>query len=192
MIKTNQNNNKINLLKGGNNMKNLKVLGFMAFMTLALVGCQPAGNSEHEEQLEQQVAQLEQEVTSLEKEKEDLAAAVEKAESSASSEKVEKKEKSEDTLDSLKDAVAKAVKEADKAEPSGSREENQTRFFEAKGKLQEVENRLDRFEDGVESQYRQGKIDYEKARNAEIEIERLEDKLDNSEDKLELRFGYDD
>ena len=152
-------------------MKNLKVLGFMALMTLALVGCQPAGNSEHEEQLEQQVAQLEQEVTSLEKEKEDLAAAVEKAKSSASSEKVEKKEKSEDTLDSLKDAVAKAVKEADKSEPSGSREENQTRFFEAKGKLQEVENRLDRFEDGVESQYRQGKIDYEKARNAEIEIE---------------------
>ena len=183
MIKTNQNNNKINQIKGGNHMKNLKVLGFMALMTLALVGCQPAGNSEHEEQLEQQVAQLEQEVTSLEKEKEDLAAAVEKA---------EKKKKSEDTLDSLKDAVAKAVKEADKAEPSGSREENQTRFFEVKGKLQEVENRLDRFEDGVESQYRQGKIDYEKARNAEIEIERLEDKLDNSEDKLELRFGYDD
>ena len=68
----------------------------------------------------------------------------------------------------------------------------QISFFKAKGKLQEVENRLDLFEDDVESQYRQGKLDYEKARNSEIEIEKLEDQLDNAEDKLELRFGYDD
>ena len=173
-------------------MKNLIVLGLMALMTFTLAGCQPEGNSEHEAQLEQQVEQLEQKVTSLEKEKEELAVKAENAEPSGSSEKAEKNEKSEDTLDSLKEAVSTAVKEADKAEASGSREDNQNRFFDAKGKLQEVENRLDRFEDSIESQYRQGKIDYEKARNAEIEIERLEDQLDNAEDKLEFRFGYDD
>ena len=173
-------------------MKKLKVLGIMALMTFALVGCQPESSSDREEMLEEQVEQLEQQVTSLEQEKEEAAAEAEKAEPAAEAEKAEKAEKSEDTLDSLKDAVAKAVKEAENTKTSNSREENQNRFFEAKGKLQEVENRLDRFEDGVESQYRQGKLDYEKARNAEIEIERLEDQLDNAEDKLELRFGYDD
>ena len=167
-------------------MKKLTLLGLMALMTFTLAGCQPENTSDREEMLEEQVAQLEQQVTSLEKEKEDAAAQADKAEPS------EKAPKSDDTLDSLADAVNKAVAEAEKAEPSSSREENQTRFFEAKGKLQEVEARLDYFEDDVESQYRQGKLDYEKARSAEREIERLEDQLDNAEDKLELRFGYDD
>ena len=65
-------------------------------------------------------------------------------------------------------------------------------FFKEKGELQDVENRLERYEDKIEDEYRQGKLDYEKAREAEREIERLEDKLDDAEDRLENVFGYDD
>ena len=164
-------------------MKKLKVLGLMALMTFALPGCQPEGNSEREEQLEQQVAKLEQQIANLEKGNDGSTSEAENFESVLSN---------EDTLDSLKDAVAKAVNDADNTAASNSRENNQTLFFEAKGALQEVEHRLDLFEDKVESQYRQGNLDYEKAYSAELELERLEDQLDYAEDSLEFRFGYDD
>ena len=169
-------------------MKKLKVLGLMALMTFVLAGCQQ-NSSDREEVLEEQIAQLEQQVTSLEKEKEEASS---QAENVSNSGEAENKPLSDDSLKTLEDAVMKVVAEADKSNPSGSREENQTRFFEMKGKLQEIEDRLDRFEDNIESQYRQGKIDYEKARKAEIELERLEDQLDKAEDSLENRFGYDD
>lgn len=156
-------------------MKKMKILGIMAVTALTLAGCQ--NTSDREAALEDQVAQLEQQVTSLEKENEELPS---------------DNNISDDNIDTLTKDVDEAVKKANNTSPSGSKEENQKNFFKVKGELQDVENRLERYEDKIEDEYRQGNLTYEKARDAEREIERLEDKLDDAEDKLENVFGYDD
>lgn len=173
-------------------MKKMKMLGVIGLMALTLTGCQ--NTSDREAALEDQVSQLEQQVTSLEKENKELSVTV--SDSSDTSENTGSENISEnvsdDDIDSLTKAVNEVVKKANDASPSGSNDANQKKFFELKGELQEVENRLERYEDKVEDDYRQGNLSYEKARDAEIAIERLEDKLDNAEDRLENVFGYDD
>ena len=156
-------------------MKKMKMLGIMAITALALTGCQ--NTSDREAALEDQVAQLEQQVTSLEKENEELPS---------------DNNISDDNIDTLTKDVDEVVKKANNTSPSGSNDENQKNFFKVKGELQDVENRLERYEDKIEDDYHQGNLDYEKARDAEREIERLEDKLDDAEDRLENVFGYDD
>ena len=169
-------------------MMKMKLLGIVGLMTLALAGCQ--NPSDREAALEDQVAQLEQQVTSLEKENSELNETTETvdnikpADSSNSA--------AEDDMDSLTKAVNEAVKKANNTSPSGSNDENQKKFFEVKGELQDVDNRLERYEEKIESEFHQGNLTYEKARDAEREIERLEEKLDDAEDRLENVFGYDD
>lgn len=179
-------------------MKKMKMLGIMAITALALTGCQ--NTSDREAALEDQVAQLEQQVTSLEKENEELSGASEGLADAATSNSSDNSSGtdqsdnniSDDNIDTLTKDVDEAVKKANNTSPSGSKDENQKNFFKVKGELQDVENRLERYEDKIEDEYRQGKLDYEKAREAEREIERLEDKLDDAEDRLENVFGYDD
>jgi len=175
-------------------MKKMKILGIMAVTALTLAGCQ--NTSDREAALEDQVAQLEQQVTSLEKENEELSGASEglsdAAASTSSDNNSDGKNLSDDNIDTLTKDVDEAVKKANNTSPSGSKDENQKNFFKVKGELQDVENRLERYEDKIEDDYHQGNLDYEKARDAEREIERLEDKLDDAEDRLENVFGYDD
>lgn len=173
-------------------MKKFKILGIAALTALTLAGCQ--NTSDREAALEDQVAQLEQQVTSLEKEKQELTATPSSSDSeqSASSENVSSENTENDNLDSLTKAVDEAVKKANNTSANGTKEENQKKFFESKGVLQDVENRLERYEDFVEREYRQGNLSYDKARDTEIKIERLEELLDNAEDSLENKFGYDD
>jgi len=164
-------------------MKKLRLLGIAGFMTLALAGCQ--NTSDREAALEDQIAQLEQQITSLENEKESTSV------SSGETASVENNSK-DDTLETLTKAVNDAVKKAEDAKANGSNEENQKTFFKIKGELQDVENRLESYEDKIEDDFRQGNLSYEKARDEEIKVERLEDKLDDAEDRLENLFGYDD
>ena len=125
-------------------MKKMKMLGIMAITALALTGCQ--NTSDREAALEDQVAQLEQQVTSLEKENEELPS---------------DNNISDDNIDTLTKDVDEAVKKANNTSPSGSKEENQKNFFKVKGELQDVENRLERYEDKIEDEYRQGKFLHE-------------------------------
>ena len=96
------------------------------------------------------------------------------------------------TLDTLETAVNDAVKEAEAAKPSGSAGEKREQFFNLKHELENVENRLDYYDDDIEMQYRQGELSLEDYRSQEHSLELLEDQLDRAEDTLEYTFGMDD
>ena len=161
-------------------MKRIKLLGMTSLLALTLMGCQ--SSSDREAALEDQVEQLEQQVTSLEKEKSEPN----------TSDTSNSHNFSDDDLDSLSKAINDIIQKVESTKTNGSAAENQKTFFEVQGELQNVENRLEHYDDDIESQLHSDILSYDEARKAEFEIEKLEDKLDNAEDKLEYMFGYDD
>ena len=99
---------------------------------------------------------------------------------------------SNENIENLKDEVGKWVQSVDSVAPSAEPEKRQTEFLDLKQQGNQLEKRLDLYEDFLESEYRQGNISYEEFRRMEREIDGLEEQLDNGEDKLELSFGLDD
>ncbi len=94
-------------------------------------------------------------------------------------------------IDTLTKKVAEAVAAADKAEPSGTTEADRTRFMEHKTVLDALDREIDAYEDALEAQYRNGALDFEDFRRKDAEAGKLEDQLDDAEDRLESRFGID-
>ena len=169
-------------------MKKMKMLGILTLTALVLSGCQAP--SDREAALEDQVEQLEQQVTSLEQQQTEevvLEAELENEEVAPSS---SSSDFSEDNLDSLTTAVDDLVEKADKLVSGGA--SNQQDFFNLQGEFQEIENRLDYYEEQIEHELRQGNLSHDEARKIEFDLEKLEDKLDNAEERLEYAFGYDD
>lgn len=159
----------------------LKLLTFMTILLSAIVfaGCED-DDDRYEEELNRKVDQLEKEVESL-REKDD---AKEKPSISESS--------NNDTIDSLTNAVNEVTEKADSVVPADNTDEKRTQFFELKDELNTVDHRLDAFDDYIEELYKNGEISYDDYISKERMLEELEDKLDASEDKLELNFGIDD
>ncbi|HIV69232.1 MAG TPA: hypothetical protein IAA32_10275 [Candidatus Butyricicoccus stercorigallinarum] len=98
----------------------------------------------------------------------------------------------QDELSTLSQKVTDAVAAADAATPSGSRDADRTLFMEHKMALDSLDRELDAYEDALEAQYRSGQLSFDAFRTEDIEVERLEDNLDDAEDRLEDRFGMDD
>lgn len=156
-------------------MKKIRLTALVMIFVFAftLMGC-AAGNDAEKEELEAKVEQLEQQVTDLQR------SSGQEASSTG------------DTLDTLETAVNDAVKEAEAAKPSGSASEKREQFFNLKHELENVENRLDYYDDDIEMQYRQGELSLEDYRSQEHSLELLEHQLDMAEDTLEYTFGMDD
>lgn len=95
-------------------------------------------------------------------------------------------------IDTLTQKINDAVAAADAAQPSGTRDDDIDLFMEHKYALEALDRELDTFEDDLERQYRNNEINYEDFRTRDAEIERLEDSLDDAEDRLEDRFRMDD
>lgn len=98
----------------------------------------------------------------------------------------------QDELSTLSQKVTDTVAAADAATPSGSRDADRTLFMEHKMALDSLDRELDAYEDALEAQYRSGQLSFDAFRTEDIEVERLEDNLDDAEDRLEDRFGMDD
>lgn len=96
------------------------------------------------------------------------------------------------SIDSLTKEVDKIVKKVDVATPSKDTDKKRTEFFLLKDEVNVVENRIDEYDDYLESQYKKGDITYEDYRKKEKELDALEEHLDEAEDKLERTFGMDD
>lgn len=175
--------------KRGYYMKNLKLLPLIALLTLAISGCTAPvdeASADREKELENRIAELEQEITSLEKEN------VSTNSVTANDDTGQVASSEVETLDSLEKAVTDAVSKVDSATPSGTAQENQTKFFDLKNELDALDNKLDSHDDYLEAQYRQNLISYEEYRSQEKKLEKLEDTLENAEDRLERTFGIDD
>lgn len=65
-------------------------------------------------------------------------------------------------------------------------------FFTLKKELSQLERDLDVHEDEMEDQYRSGALSRDAYREQERTLEALDDRLDETEDRLELKFGIID
>lgn len=165
-----------------------KTLLLIAILTFSLIGCAAPVDeaaADREKELKEQIAQLEQEVKSLENQaKEDTANTSEATQ--------EKADNSNVSVESLTSEVDEAIKKAESAKPSGTQKENQTTFFDLKSELDALDHKIDKYDDYLESQYRQNLLSYEEYRSQERKLENLEDRLDDAEDYLERTFKIDD
>ena len=69
---------------------------------------------------------------------------------------------------------------------------NNDAFFALDSEFNQLETELDTYENQKEAEYRNGSLSWEQYRTLELQLEQIEDRLDNAQDSLELRFGVDD
>ncbi|MDO4286470.1 MAG: hypothetical protein Q4C40_01945 [Eubacteriales bacterium] len=183
--------------------KYLMMLLSITVLTVLLTGC---GNSSREQELEKQINQLEQQIADMQQTTDDgkntgsentTADSSTTADDAATNANTDTSaDTSADTqpsdMNTLSSKVTEAVSNADATKPTGTANENQTLFFEQKSALDALDRELDIFEDNLEAQYRQGTLNYTDFRKQDRELEKLEDMLDDAEDRLENRFGMDD
>ena len=183
-------------------MKKRMIL-FLSVSLLAalLTGC---GTTSREQELKEQVAQLEQQIADMQDGTGDASASTTENTAtdnsnavntpSAGSASAPQANASADTtdFDTLSQKIADAVAAADAAQPSGTAEENHSLFFTHKTTLDALDRELNAYEDNLETQYQNGTLNYTNFRQQDREVEKLEDDLDNAEDRLENRFGIDD
>ncbi|MCI8409000.1 MAG: hypothetical protein HFJ09_06980 [Lachnospiraceae bacterium] len=97
-----------------------------------------------------------------------------------------------DTVESLSKEVDKITAKVDSATIPKDQNEKRTNFYALKDELDLVEDRIDAYDDYIESQQKQGNLSYDDYKNQERQLDDLEDRLDASEDKLERNFGIYD
>lgn len=172
-----------------------------AVMTIVMLAGCGTGDNTREAELEKKVQQLEQQVTSLEQ-----GNTVGIASASAGDNEIAAKGDNDTasqgdnggtasgdvTIESLTEQVDTAVAAADGATPAGTDEEKIQQYFEIKSELDKADRVLDDYDNTLEDQYRSGTLSRDDYRTLERQLEALEDKLDNAEDKLEVVFGIDD
>ena len=169
-------------------MKRIKLLGIAVALTCTflLAGC--ADRDDDMDELEKKVDQLEQDVDNLKNKDSSTGSGT----TSTDSQNTQTTDPSAETLEDLSAAVDEVTAKADEATVPESSEERNSQFLELKDALNTVDARLDAYDDYLESQYKQGSMSYSDYRNASKDLDPLEDKLDQAEDKLELTFGIDD
>lgn len=177
------------------NKLKLFVLPLAVLSVFTLTGCGNQDNTSYNK-LEERVEQLEQEVASLKKASTDNSKnnvdTADSADNTADTAADTSKNATTDTIESLTKAVDEVTAKTDSATPSGNTDEKTTQFFNLKDELDLIDQRLDSYEDYIESQYKQSNLSYDDYRNEERALKELEDKLDASEDKLERTFGIYD
>ena len=97
-----------------------------------------------------------------------------------------------DTVDKLTELVEEFVARAEASKPEGTEHEQMNQFLDLKREGNDIEERLDLYEDKLEQKYRNGEISREEYRAEERKIEALEDRLDGAEDTLEAAYGIKD
>lgn len=186
-------------------MKKFKFLLLLLVVLLsvsALSGCKNRNDS-REAELEEKIEQLENKIAKME---ENATASTGDSSSDAGSKEQSTTvmttapnvtsdttlDTTSDTVESLSKEVNKITTKIDSATPSQNEDEKRTDFFALKDELELVEERIDAYDDYIESQQKRGNLSYEDYKSQERLLDELEDKLDASEDKLERTFGIYD
>ena len=97
-----------------------------------------------------------------------------------------------DTVEKLTELVEDYVARAEASKPEGTEQEQMDKFLNLKREGNDIEERLDLYEDRLEQKYRNEEISREEYRAEERKIEALEDRLDQAEDTLEAAYGIKD
>lgn len=177
-------------------MKSLKLflLLFVTVSVFVVSGCKSEDNSK-EDELEKQIEELQKQVDDL-KNGHAIPPAdnVEDAGTVQPSADVKPIATStvSDTVESLSKEVDKVTAKTDSATIPKDQNEKRTNFYALKDELDLVEERIDAYDDYIESQQKQGNLSFEDYKKQERQLDDLEDRLDASEDKLERNFGIYD
>lgn len=174
-------------------MKKLKllVLSLSMLSIFMMTGCDNDNKKDaNYSNLEKRVEQLEQEITILKNTATNNSA--NSSDNSIDSSGNTSSQVTSDTIESLTQAVDEVTSKADSATPTGNAEEKRSLFFSFKDELNMVEERLDTYDDYIESQYKRGSLSFEDYQSQERLLKNMEEKLDTCEDKLERTFGIDD
>ncbi len=180
-------------------------------MAFTLGGC---GNSGQEDNaaLQQQVAELQQQIAEMQQSQqnnsdagttstEDLSASGNST-GAASADHIEQSAQSASSGDNsgtqtaytIEELTAKAEDFMQRASDIVSAKDTpeMEQFFSLKKELSQLERDLDVHEDEIEGQYRSGALSRDAYREQERALEALDDRLDETEDRLELKFGIMD
>lgn len=84
------------------------------------------------------------------------------------------------------------ISRAEAAEVPGDRDARIDAFFDLDSEFNALELEIDTYEDQKEGECRSGSLSWDDYRTLELQLEQIEDRLDNAQDKLEARFGIDD
>lgn len=84
------------------------------------------------------------------------------------------------------------ISRAEAAEVPGDRDARIDVFFDLDSEFNALELEIDTYEDQKEEECRSGSLSWDDYRTLELQLEQIEDRLDNAQDKLEARFGIDD
>lgn len=189
---------------------------------LLLTGCQNQNSASETKQIKEQISKLEQEVKDLKKQSQQSESnhpatedTTEKPAQDSSDQTDTQEGQSEtqgqadtgagqmnlqdsqgdmqnDTVESLTELVEEFVARAEASKPEGTEQEQMNQFLDLKREGNDIEERLDLYEDKLEQKYRNGEISREEYRAEERKIEALEDRLDGAVDTLEAAYGIKD
>ncbi|MGN1400037.1 MAG: hypothetical protein ACI4XL_00885 [Bacillus sp. (in: firmicutes)] len=96
------------------------------------------------------------------------------------------------TLEDLELAVGKIEEKVADTSPAGTADEQQAVFSSIQYEIEQEEFKIDQYEDELEADYQKGSIPADTYKERELTLEKLEDRLDNAEETLEINFGIDD
>lgn len=94
----------------------------------------------------------------------------------------------EESMEFLSQAVDDVTLHSNSAVPGEIPAENLRRFSVLKSELEDVEEKIEHYDDYIESQYLQGGLSYTDYQAQEYELEKLEEKLNISEERLAYDF----
>lgn len=98
----------------------------------------------------------------------------------------------EENLTALEKEVAAIEEKAAGYTASGTAEENRTSYMAIDQEMELIEEQIDQYEDGTETNYYEGTITQAEYQEKEYQLEQLENRLDAAKATLELKYGIDD
>ena len=173
----------LHMLSSQSPWKKLLAVGLMALLTLgtafALVGCSNNDDAQRIEELEAEVERLQNEQNAITPEQAPVTdtAAV---------------QSDDGTIQGYSDRAEDLISRAKAAEVPGDSSARIDAFFALDSEFNQLETELDSYENQKEAEYRNGSLTWDQYRSLELQLEQIEDRLDNAQDSLEIRFGIDD
>lgn len=167
-------------------LKRIIALGLTAFLALSaasiLIGCSSNDDAQRIHELEAEVDRLQSQQSTNSTDQQTNNPQQESAAVHSD----------DATIQSLSDRAEDLISRANAAEVPDDRNTRIDAFFSLDSEFNQLEAELDSYENQKETEYRNGSLNWDQYRSLELQIEQIEDRMESSQNSLELRFGIDD
>ena len=187
------------------NSKTLVLIGLVAVLAVsavALTGCIPTGDAQRIAQLEQELANLKNQnstntnntTDATQQQNTQQQNTQQQAPATATTQTAipAPGESSDATVKDLNTRADALVAEADAVQYPGNLNSAISTYMSYNQQFEMLEHEIDMYENQKELEYRNGTIDWNTWRMIDVQLETIEQKLDFSQESMELRFGIDD